>query len=397
MKRFTLPRDIYYGRGSIRVLKTLEGAKAVLVTGGHSMKESGFLGTAENLIREAGMHVIVIDNVEPDPSVETVMRGAEEMRRFRPDWIVALGGGSALDAAKAMWALYEHPEATFEQLTVPFNFPRLRDRARFAAIPSTSGSASEVTAFSVIADYHTGIKYPLADYEITPDVAIIDPDIATGMPAVLAANTGMDTLTHAVEAYVSLQAGPFTDPLALKAIYMVFAYLEDSVRGEEKAREQMHYASAIAGMAFTNALLGICHSMAHKTGAAFSTGNIPHGCANAICLPVVIRYNAQNPQAKTRYADIARGLGLAQGEKEDEDALVAKLCDRITSLRSALDIPGSLRALGVEEGEFEEKVGHIAELAVKDACTGTNPQPVSAGEMERLLREAYKDGEALNK
>jgi len=369
------------------VLKTFEGAKAAIVTGGRSMKEAGFLATVEGLIRDAGMHVLIIDNVEPDPSVETVMRGAEEMRRFRPDWIVALGGGSALDAAKAMWALYEHPEATFEQLTVPFNIPRLRDRARLAAIPSTSGSASEVTAFSVITDYATGVKYPLADYEITPDVAIVDPDVAMGMPKTLAAHTGMDTLTHAVEAYVSLQANPFTNPLALKAIYMVFAYLEASVNEEEKAREQMHYASTIAGMAFTNALLGICHSLAHKTGAAFESGHIPHGCANAMYLPVVIRYNARNPQAKTRYAEIARGLGL--GANGDEDALVAALCGRIESLRAALDIPANLCAFGIGEEEFNQKVGRIAELAVGDACTGTNPQPVSPGEMEALLREAY--------
>lgn len=390
MKRFTLPRDIFYGRGSLKALKTLEGAKAVIVTGGSSMREAGFLGMAESLLRDAGMHVMIIDNVEPDPSVETVMRGAEEMRRFRPDWIVALGGGSALDAAKAMWALYEHPEATFEQLLVPFNFPRLRERARFAAIPSTSGTASEVTAFSVITDYNTGVKYPLADYEITPDVAIVDPDVAATMPSTLAAYTGMDALTHAVEAYVSLLASAFTNPLALKAIYMVFAYLPDSVKGEESAREKMHYASTIAGMAFSNALLGICHSMAHKTGAAFATGHIPHGCANAIYLPVVIRFNAKNPQAKRRYAEIARGLGLSGGAKEDEDDLVAALCDKISALRAALEIPGSLREFGIEEEEFNLKIKDIAALAVKDACTSSNPQPVTPEEMESLLREAYE-------
>ena len=390
MKRFTLPRDIFYGRGSLKALKTLEGAKAVIVTGGSSMREAGFLGMAESLLRDAGMHVMIIDNVEPDPSVETVMRGAEEMRRFRPDWIVALGGGSALDAAKAMWALYEHPEATFEQLLVPFNFPKLRERARFAAIPSTSGTASEVTAFSVITDYNTGVKYPLADYEITPDVAIVDPDVAATMPSTLAAYTGMDALTHAVEAYVSLLASAFTNPLALKAIYMVFAYLPDSVKGEESAREKMHYASTIAGMAFSNALLGICHSMAHKTGAAFATGHIPHGCANAIYLPVVIRFNAKNPQAKRRYAEVARGLGLSGGAKEDEDDLVAALCDKISALRAALEIPGSLREFGIEEEEFNLKIKDIAALAVKDACTSSNPQPVTPEEMESLLREAYE-------
>ncbi|HWQ59482.1 MAG TPA: iron-containing alcohol dehydrogenase [Clostridia bacterium] len=391
MKRFTLPRDVYYGRGSMKVLRTLDGAKAVIVTGGRSMKETGVLDLAETYLRDAGMHVLIFDGVEPDPSVETVMRGAEQMRRFRPDWIVALGGGSPLDAAKAMWAFYEHPEATFEQLLVPFSFPKLRERARFAAIPSTSGSASEVTAFSVITDYSAGVKYPLADYEITPDIAIVDPDIALTMPPTLAAHTGMDALTHAVEAYVSLLAGPFTDPLALKAIYMVFAYLGASVKGDEAAREQMHYASAIAGMAFSNALLGICHSLAHKTGAAFATGHIPHGCANAIFLPVVIRYNAKNPGAKTRYADIARGLGLTMGAKEGEDDLVGALCDKIAALRAALGIPGTLHAFGIEREEFEHKLKEIALLAVKDACTGSNPQPVAPEAMEAILREAYGD------
>lgn len=388
MRRFTLPRDIYYGRGSMKALRELEGTKAVLVTGGRAMKETGFLDKAEGYLRDAGMHVLIIDGVEPDPSVETVMRGAEEMRRFRPEWIVAIGGGSPLDAAKVMWAFYEHPEATFEQLCVPFSFPKLRERARFVAIPSTSGSASEVTAFSVITDDKAGVKYPLADFEITPDIAIVDPDLAMAMPRTLVAHTGMDTLTHAIEAYVSLQAGAFTNPLALKAIYMVYAYLPDSVRGDEAARERMHYASTIAGMAFSNALLGICHSMAHKTGAAFSTGHIPHGCANAIYLPVVIRYNAKNPQAKRRYAEIARGLGLAASGR-DEDELVRALCSSIAEFRQKLGIPGSLREFGVDLEEFERKVAEIAVCALKDACTGTNPQPVTNEGMEGLLREAY--------
>ena len=209
------------------------------------------------------------------------------------------------------------------------------------------------------------------------------------MPPTLAAHTGLDALTHAVEAYVSLQAGPFTNPLALKAIYMVYAYLPDSVEGGEAAREKMHYASTIAGMAFSNALLGICHSMAHKTGAAFSTGHIPHGCANAIYLPVVIRYNAKNPQARRRYAEIARGLGLSAGAGEDEDELVRALCASIAKLRGKLGVPGSLREFGIGREEFEEKVGEIAARAVGDACTGSNPQPVTPEGMEALLREAY--------
>ena len=222
MGRFTLPRDLYYGKGSLEILKTLSGKKAIVVVGGGSMKRFGFLDKAFGYLKEAGMQVHLIENVEPDPSVETVMRGAEAMREFEPDWIVSMGGGSPIDAAKAMWAFYEYPETTFEDLCIPFNFPTLRQKAKFLAIPSTSGTATEVTAFSVITDYAKGIKYPLADFNITPDIAIVDPELAETMPAKLTAHTGMDALTHAVEAYVSTLNGPFTDPLALKAIKMVF-------------------------------------------------------------------------------------------------------------------------------------------------------------------------------
>lgn len=238
------------------------------------MKRFGFLGKTLEFLREAGMETHVFEGVEPDPSVETVRRGAEEMKIFCPDWIVAIGGGSPIDAAKAMWAFYEHPDISFESLCTPFSFPELRQKAHFCAIPSTSGSATEVTAFSVITDYEKGIKYPLADFNITPDVAVVDPDIAQTMPPKLAAHTGMDAFTHAVEAYVSTLHSEFTDPLALRAISLVSEYLIDSFGGERTAREKMHYAQCLAGMAFSNALLGITHSMAHKTGAAFSGGHI---------------------------------------------------------------------------------------------------------------------------
>ena len=289
MARFTLPRDIYYGKGSLEELKTLKGKKAIIVVGGGSMKKFGFLDKVENYLHEAGIETKLFEGVEPDPSVETVMKGAAAMREFEPDWIVSIGGGSPIDAAKAMWAFYEYPETTFEDLITPFNFPTLRTKAKFLAIPSTSGTATEVTAFSVITDYAKGIKYPLADFNITPDVAIVDPELAETMPAKLTAHTGMDALTHAIEAYVSTLHSPFTDPLALQAIKMVMQYLPDSYNGCTTSREQMHYAQCLAGMAFSNALLGIVHSMAHKTGAAFSTGHIPHGCANAIYLPYVIK------------------------------------------------------------------------------------------------------------
>jgi alcohol dehydrogenase class IV len=386
MARFTLPRDIYHGKGSLEELKNIKGTKAVLVVGGGSMKRFGFLDRAVNLLQEAGMEVKLIEGVEPDPSVETVMKGAETMREFQPDVIVAMGGGSPIDAAKAMWAFYEYPETTFEDLVIPFNFPTLRQKAKFVAIPSTSGTATEVTAFSVITDYSTGVKYPLADFNITPDVAIVDPEIAETMPPKLVAHTGMDALTHAIEAYVSTLNCAFTDPLATKAIEMVFNYLPDSYNGDMEAREQMHYAQCLAGMAFSNALLGIVHSMAHKTGAAFSTGHIPHGCANAIYLPYVIKYNAKDKVAERRYAQIAKFLNLPGSTSK---ALVDSLIAKINEYNVKLNIPKTLQEFGVNEDEFKEKVSKIAELAVGDACTGSNPRPITPAEMEKLLTCTY--------
>jgi alcohol dehydrogenase class IV len=386
MARFTLPRDVYYGKGCLDVLKTLTGKKAIIVVGGGSMKRFGFLDKAVDYLKEAGMEVELFENVEPDPSVETVMRGAEAMRKFEPDWIISMGGGSPIDAAKAMWAFYEYPETTFEDLCIPFNFPTLRQKAKFLAIPSTSGTATEVTAFSVITDYAKGVKYPLADFNITPDIAVVDPDLAETMPAKLTAHTGMDALTHAIEAYVSTLNGPFTDPLAIKAIQMVFDFLPNSYNGDMAAREQMHYAQCLAGMAFSNALLGIVHSMAHKTGAAFSTGHIPHGCANAIYLPFVIKYNAKDAVALSRYADIAKQSGLTGASDEE---LMNKLCDKIDEYNVKLNIPKTLKEFGINEAEFKEKVAAIAELAVGDACTGSNPRSITPAQMEQLLTCTY--------
>ncbi|MCI5885786.1 MAG: iron-containing alcohol dehydrogenase [Clostridiales bacterium] len=386
MARFTLPRDIYHGKGCLEELKNLGGKKAILVVGGGSMKRQGFLDKAVSYLKEGGMEVEVFEGVEPDPSVETVMRGAQAMRRFEPDWIVSMGGGSPIDAAKAMWAFYEYPEIKFEDLITPFGFPELRQKARFAAIPSTSGTATEVTAFSVITDYSTGVKYPLADFNITPDVAIVDPELVAGLPAKQVAYTGMDALTHAIEAYVSTLNGPFTDPLALQAIEMVLDYLPASYNGNMDAREQMHYAQCLAGMAFSNALLGIVHSMAHKTGAAFSTGHIPHGCANAIYLPYVIRYNAKDSTAASRYAEIARRMGLAGAS---ETALVNSLCEKISEFNSRLGIPATLAEFGIEEKEFNEKLDKIAELAVGDACTGSNPRAIDPAAMAKLFKCTY--------
>ena len=387
MARFTLPRDIYFGKGCMEdVLKNLKGKKAIIVVGGGSMKRFGFLDRAVNALKEANIEVELFENVEPDPSVETVMRGAEAMRKFQPDWIISMGGGSPIDAAKAMWAFYEYPETTFEQLITPFNFPELRQKAKFLAIPSTSGTATEVTAFSVITDYAKGIKYPLADYNITPDVAVVDPLLAETMPPKLVAHTGMDALTHAIEAYVSTLNGPFTDPLALRAIQMVFEYLPASFNGDMNAREQMHYAQCLAGMAFSNALLGIVHSMAHKTGAAFSTRHIPHGCANAIYLPYVIKYNSKDATAMKRYGDIARFVGLKG--KTDEELMLA-LCAKIDDYNKQLNIPKTLKEFGINEAEFKEKLPEIAKNAVGDACTGSNPRSITPDQMAKLFTAIY--------
>ncbi len=380
MARFTLPRDIYFGKGTIDELKTLKGKKAIVVVGGGSMKRFGFLDKVVNNLHEAGIETQLFEGVEPDPSVETVMKGAKAMQEFEPDWIVAIGGGSPIDAAKAMWAFYEYPDTNFEDLITPFAFPELRQKAKFLAIPSTSGTATEVTAFSVITDYSKGIKYPLADFNITPDVAIVDPDLAETMPQKLVAHTGMDALTHAIEAYVSTVASPFTDPLAIQAIKMVMQYLPASYNGCSKAREQMHYAQCLAGMAFSNALLGIVHSMAHKTGAAFSTGHIPHGCANAIYLPYVIKYNAKDMRAAKRYEDIANALGL-----DGVDAL----CAKIDEFNQRMNIPKTLKDFGILEDEFKEKLSAISENAIGDACTGSNPRIPTQEEMEKLFTAIY--------
>ncbi len=388
MARFTLPRDLYHGKGALEALKTLKGKKAIVVVGGGSMKRFGFLDRTVTYLKEAGMQVELFEGVEPDPSVETVLRGAEAMRKFQPDWIVSIGGGSPIDAAKAMWAFYEYPETTFESLCIPFNFPTLRTKAHFCAIPSTSGTATEVTAFSVITDYHKGVKYPLADFNITPDVAIVDPDLAETMPKKLTAHTGMDAMTHAIEAYVSTLHCDYTDPLALHAIKMVGEFLVDSYNGNMEARDRMHNAQCLAGMAFSNALLGIVHSMAHKTGAAYSGGHIVHGCANAMYLPKVIAYNAKNPEAAKRYGEIAAFLGL--------EPTAAALIKHIRAMNAKLDIPGGIKDYEggiIDEKEFLEKLPKVAELAVGDACTGSNPRSITPKEMEKLLKACYYDTE----
>ena len=400
MGRFTLPRDLYHGTGSLETLKTLTGKKAIVVVGGGSMKRFGFLDKAVAYLKEAGMEVELFEGVEPDPSVETVMKGAEAMRKFQPDWIVAMGGGSPIDAAKAMWVFYEYPDTTFEEIITPFSFPTLRTKAKFCAIPSTSGTATEVTAFSVITDYHKGIKYPLADFNITPDVAIVDPELAETMPKKLVAHTGMDAMTHAIEAYVSTLHCNYTDPLALHAIKMIHNNLKKSYDGDMEARAAMHDAQCLAGMAFSNALLGIVHSMAHKTGAAYTGDHIIHGCANAMYLPKVIKYNSKNEEAANRYAEIASFIGLSGATTEEKvDSLIAEL----RSMNDQLDIPQGIKNYGpggvkadesiIDEKEFLEKLPEVAKNAIADACTGSNPRQPNQEEMEKLLKACYYDTE----
>ena len=398
MAQFTLPRDIFHGEGALEQLKTLEGKKAIIVTGGGSMRRGGFLQRTEEYLQDAGMETLLFEGVESDPSVETVMRGAAAMQEFEPDWIVAIGGGSPIDAAKAMWAFYEYPEISFEDLITPFSFPTLRTKAKFCAIPSTSGTATEVTAFAVITDYDKGIKYPLADFNITPDVAVVDPEIAYTMPAKLCAHTGMDAMTHAIEAYVSTVACNFTDADAMWAIELIHKNVVNSYKGDKAARREMHDAQCLAGMAFSNALLGIVHSMAHKTGAAFSGGHIIHGAANAMYLPRVIQYNAKDPRAAERYADIARRLHLA-GDTTEE--LVASLVAELRHMNDELNIPQAIKNYGegglpaevsiIDETEYLEKLPQVAANAIADACTGSNPRIPTQEEMEKLLKAVYYD------
>ena len=400
MARFTLPRDLYHGKGSLEVLKTLTGKKAVICVGGGSMKRGGFLQKAEDYLHEAGMEVKLIEGIESDPSVETVMNGAAIMQEFEPDWIVAMGGGSPIDAAKAMLIKYEYPDITFEDMCKVFGLPKLRNKAHFCAIPSTSGTATEVTAFSIITDYAKGIKYPIADFEITPDVAIVDPELAETMPKKLVAHTGMDAMTHAIEAYVSTANCNYTDPLALHAIKMIDTDLVKSYNGDADARASMHNAQCLAGMAFSNALLGIVHSMAHKTGAAFSGGHIIHGAANAMYLPKVIKFNAKDPVAAARYADIADFIHLGGNTTEEKiDNLIAMLRKK----NDDLNIPHCIKHYGegglpaetgiVPEDEFMAKLHDIAANAILDACTGSNPRQPSQEEMEKLLKCCYYDTE----
>jgi len=366
-------------------LKTLKGKKAFIVIGGGSVKKSGLLDKAEGYLKEAGFETFVFEGVENDPSVETVRKGAKAMEEFGPDWIVPIGGGSPIDAAKSMWVLYEHPEADIYDIN-PFNMPPLRNKARFLAIPTTSGTGSEVTNASVICDYSTGVKFGVAGSDIIPDVAILDPDATDSMPKQLTAHTGLDSLTHAAESFVARFASPFSDAQALFASKMVFDNLPAAYEGDPDAREAMHYGQCMAGMAFTSAMLGISHAMAHKTGGMFDAGHIPHGLANAIYLPYVIQYNSKDPAAKAKYAVMAKYVGVP-GATDDE--LVAGFVKKVRALASSLGTPNSLKEYGIPEEEWNAKLAVITANAMTDSLIMSNPREIDAENMQKVLQCIY--------
>ncbi len=382
MARFTIPRDVYYGPNAMEELKVLKGhRKAMIVTGTKFMVDNGSLEKLTAILEDNGMEVQVFDKVDSNPRISTVYRGAEAMRAYQPDVIVALGGGSPVDAAKAMWIFYENPDLTFDDVKPAYSVPKLRDKAVFVAVGSTSGTGTEVTSFAVITEDETGIKYPIADFEITPDIAIVDTEIPQSMPAVLTADSGMDSLTHSIEAYVATAHTDLTDCLALKSAQMVFENLVDSYHGSAEAKRKVHVGQDLAGMAFSNALLGIVHSLAHKVGVTY---NVTHGRCNAIMLPYVIEYNCA--VAEDRMADIARALGFCGAtDKQLANALVQGIKD----LNTALDIPLSYQAAGVEEALFLETVDSLSEAACGDPCTLFNPRETDAESMKRVLTCCY--------
>jgi len=382
MARFTIPRDVYYGPDAMDELKVLKGhKKAIIVTGTNFMIENGSLEKLTGILKDNGMQVQVFDKVESNPYISTVYRGAEVMRSYEPDVIVALGGGSPVDAAKAMWIFYENPELKFDDIKTPFTLPKLREKAILVAIGTTSGTGTEVTSFSVITDDDTKIKYPIADFEITPDIAIVDTEIPLSMPKTLTADSGMDALTHAVEAYVATAHTDLTDCLAIKAAQTVFENLTDSYNGSVLARKNIHVGQNLAGMAFSNALLGIVHSLAHKVGVIYG---VTHGRCNAIMLPYVIEYNSM--VAEERFADVARALGLNGATNKQ---LTNSLVETIKQLNEQLDIPLSYKAAGVAEKTFLDTVDVLSEAACGDPCTSFNPRETKFENMKKVLTCCY--------
>jgi len=409
MQWFKVPSKIYFEAGSTSYLSKMPGISKAFIVTDPSMTELGYVDRVLYYLRKRPdyVHCKIFDQVEPDPSLDTVLKGVEEINKFKPDVIIALGGGSAIDAAKGMWLFYEDPNADFKNMSLKFldirkrtyKFPSLGEKAKFVAIPTTSGTGSEVTSFAVISDKKENKKYPIADYELTPDVAIIDPEFVMTVPKNATAWTGMDVLTHAIEAYISVLASDFTDALAIHAIDLVFRYLRisyDEGANNEIAREKMHYASTIAGMAFTNAFLGINHSLAHKLGGEY---HIPHGCANAILLPHVIRYNGVECPTKftsfpkyesyivaDKIYELMKKLGKNPASKADA---VEMLANEVEDLNRHLNIPATLKEYGIDEQDFLSKVHDLADLAFGDQCTTANPRLPLVSELEELYLKAF--------
>ena len=407
MQWFKVPEKIYFEAGSIAYLEKMPNIERAFIVTDPGMVKLGYVDKILYHLRNRQhyVHSEIFSEVESDPSFDTIMKGVEAMKNFKPDVIIALGGGSPIDAAKGMWLFYEHPEADPEGLKLKFmdirkrtyKFPKLGEKCQMVAIPTTSGTGSEVTSFAVITDKEKNKKYPLADYELTPDVAIVDPDLVISLPKSITADTGMDVLTHALEAYVSNMASDYTDGLAEKAVELVFQYLEQAYDdGTNKlAREKMHNASTIAGMAFTNAFLGVNHSMAHKIGAEF---HLPHGRINAILLPYVVRYNATKPTkfvsfpkyeyfiADKKYSEIAKKAGLKAKTVEEG---ISSLIEKIKEMNEHMNIPKSFKDAGIDEQEFLSKVDMLADRAFEDQCTTANPRVPLVSEIKQILLDSY--------
>ncbi len=405
---FRVPPKIYFKYGALPIaLKDLADKKRAFIVTDKPLFDLGYTDKITKILEELNIEYEIFYDVEPDPTLATAKKGVAQMRTFNPDVIIALGGGSPMDAAKIMWVLYEHPAVRFEDLAMRFmdirkriyGFPKLGQKALMVAVPTTSGTGSEVTPFAVVTDEKTGVKYPLADYELTPNIAIVDTELVLSMPKGLTAFSGIDALTHALEAYVSVLASEYTNGMALEAVRLIFKYLPTAYqKGAEdlKAREKVHYASTMAGMAFANAFLGVCHSMAHKLGAMF---HVPHGLANALLISHVIKYNATDnprkqaafpqykyPQAKFRYARIADYLGL--GGKTPEEK-VDNLVKAVEKLKKELNIPLSLKEYGISEKEFNEKLDEMSELAFDDQCTGANPRYPLITEIKEIYKKVF--------
>ncbi len=407
MQWFKVPEKIYFEAGSISYLEKMPNIERAFIVTDEGMVKFGYVDRILYHLRkrERHVHCEIFSEVESDPSFDTIKKGVEQMNLFKPDVIIALGGGSPIDAAKGMWLFYEHPDADVEGLKLKFmdirkrtyKFPKLGEKAKMVAIPTTSGTGSEVTSFAVITDKQKNKKYPLADYELTPDVAIIDPDLVMSLPKSVTADTGLDVLTHALEAYVSNMASDYTDGLAEKAVELVFNNLEEAYNnGSNKvAREKMHNASTIAGMAFTNAFLGVNHSIAHKMGAEF---HMPHGRVNAILLPYVVKYNSSKPSkfvsfpkyeyfiADKKYAQMAKKVGLKADTVEEG---VNSLINAIKELNEKLNIPKSFKEAGIDEQQFLAKVDMLADRAFEDQCTTANPRLPLVSEIKQILLDSF--------